>query len=412
MPRGDVEIDYPAVMGSRERLWAKYGEAWGWPPATMSYEADCEDLARHGREIGRARGVPLRRVRRRRDRAARLRLHRSAARGHRPRRPGVLVGGRRCRRLRARARARRVRAGAGSRRRGASRGSTTRPEPPAASCRRSRAPRSRRARPPRARAGTAGRSPASGRRRAPARCARAPGGPCAPTRHRASRPPPSLTSAHAPLASPKLSIRPPGGAARTRPARLARRRRRRPRRAPPAARRTCTLPSAPSERARSRLASVLAAAMTCAPAAAASWTSSVPTPPAAARTRTRSPGAIAAASASSVAVRPSASSATASSSVRCVGDLEDVGAGGAFGVAARSAERRDDAAAVEVAADAVAGDHRERHRERGAAGADLGLDERDVRVGDVDHRLAAGFGRLAGLERRRRAELTEPDGSH
>ncbi len=47
----DVGIDYPAVMGSRERLWAKYGEAWGWPPATMSYEADRADLARHEAEI-------------------------------------------------------------------------------------------------------------------------------------------------------------------------------------------------------------------------------------------------------------------------------------------------------------------------------------------------------------------------
>jgi hypothetical protein len=47
----DVEIDYPAVMSSRERLWAKYGEAWGWPPATMSFEADCVDLAHHEAEI-------------------------------------------------------------------------------------------------------------------------------------------------------------------------------------------------------------------------------------------------------------------------------------------------------------------------------------------------------------------------
>jgi hypothetical protein len=44
-------MDYPAVMGSRERLWAKYGEAWGWPPETMTYEQDREDLARHEREI-------------------------------------------------------------------------------------------------------------------------------------------------------------------------------------------------------------------------------------------------------------------------------------------------------------------------------------------------------------------------
>ena len=47
----DVDIDYPAVMGSRVRLWAKYGEAWGWPPETMTYEQDREDLARHEAEI-------------------------------------------------------------------------------------------------------------------------------------------------------------------------------------------------------------------------------------------------------------------------------------------------------------------------------------------------------------------------
>jgi hypothetical protein len=47
----DVDIDLPAVMGSRERLWAKYGEAWGWPPASMSREEDRADLARHEAEI-------------------------------------------------------------------------------------------------------------------------------------------------------------------------------------------------------------------------------------------------------------------------------------------------------------------------------------------------------------------------
>lgn len=47
----DVDIDHPAVMGSRDRLWAMYGEAWGWPPATMTVEQDREDLARHAREI-------------------------------------------------------------------------------------------------------------------------------------------------------------------------------------------------------------------------------------------------------------------------------------------------------------------------------------------------------------------------
>jgi hypothetical protein len=47
----DVDIDFPAVMGSRERLWAKYGEAWGWPPATMTPEQDRDDLAHHEAEI-------------------------------------------------------------------------------------------------------------------------------------------------------------------------------------------------------------------------------------------------------------------------------------------------------------------------------------------------------------------------
>jgi hypothetical protein len=49
----DVDIDYPAVMGSRERLWARYGEAWGWPAETMSFEADRKDLERHAVEIER-----------------------------------------------------------------------------------------------------------------------------------------------------------------------------------------------------------------------------------------------------------------------------------------------------------------------------------------------------------------------
>jgi RimJ/RimL family protein N-acetyltransferase len=47
----DVDLDMPAVMGSRERLWSIYGEAWGWPPATMTHEQDREDLAHHEAEI-------------------------------------------------------------------------------------------------------------------------------------------------------------------------------------------------------------------------------------------------------------------------------------------------------------------------------------------------------------------------
>lgn len=47
----DTAIDYPAVMGSRERLWSIFGAPWGWPPDTMTVEQDRADLARHEREI-------------------------------------------------------------------------------------------------------------------------------------------------------------------------------------------------------------------------------------------------------------------------------------------------------------------------------------------------------------------------
>src|SRR4028119_98035 len=47
----DVDLDMVAVLGSQKRLWSVYGEAWGWPPATMTHEQDREDLARHEAEI-------------------------------------------------------------------------------------------------------------------------------------------------------------------------------------------------------------------------------------------------------------------------------------------------------------------------------------------------------------------------
>jgi len=47
----DVDLDFPAVMGSRERLWSIYGIAWGWPPATMTVQQDRDDLAHHEAEI-------------------------------------------------------------------------------------------------------------------------------------------------------------------------------------------------------------------------------------------------------------------------------------------------------------------------------------------------------------------------
>ncbi|WP_084076869.1 GNAT family N-acetyltransferase [Demequina sp. NBRC 110057] len=47
----DTDIDMVAVMGNQARLWAKYGEEWGWPPADMTAEADRADLDRHAREM-------------------------------------------------------------------------------------------------------------------------------------------------------------------------------------------------------------------------------------------------------------------------------------------------------------------------------------------------------------------------
>ncbi|GMA36950.1 GNAT family N-acetyltransferase [Demequina litorisediminis] len=47
----DTDIDMVAVMGNQPMLWAKYGDAWGWPPADMTAEADRADLDRHAREM-------------------------------------------------------------------------------------------------------------------------------------------------------------------------------------------------------------------------------------------------------------------------------------------------------------------------------------------------------------------------
>ncbi len=47
----DVDLDMIAVMGSRDRLWSIYGDAWGWPPATMTHEQDREDLNHHAAEM-------------------------------------------------------------------------------------------------------------------------------------------------------------------------------------------------------------------------------------------------------------------------------------------------------------------------------------------------------------------------
>jgi len=49
----DVDLDYPAVMGSQARLYSIFGPPWGWPPADMTYEQDLADLVRHEEEIAR-----------------------------------------------------------------------------------------------------------------------------------------------------------------------------------------------------------------------------------------------------------------------------------------------------------------------------------------------------------------------
>jgi len=49
----DLGIDMPAVMGNQQMLWDKYGDAWGWPPTTMTDEEDRVDLARHAEEMER-----------------------------------------------------------------------------------------------------------------------------------------------------------------------------------------------------------------------------------------------------------------------------------------------------------------------------------------------------------------------
>lgn len=87
----DVELDMPAVMGSRERLWSIYGQAWGWPPADMTAEQDRQDLARHEAEAERHEAFNYAVLDASERPARRLRLHRSTREGRR-RRGDLLVG--------------------------------------------------------------------------------------------------------------------------------------------------------------------------------------------------------------------------------------------------------------------------------------------------------------------------------
>ncbi|NYD21384.1 N-acetyltransferase [Kineococcus aurantiacus] len=47
----DVDLDLPAVLGSRLSLWARYGFAWGWPPADLDRDGDRRDLERQEQEM-------------------------------------------------------------------------------------------------------------------------------------------------------------------------------------------------------------------------------------------------------------------------------------------------------------------------------------------------------------------------
>jgi hypothetical protein len=47
----DVVKDYDAVMTSREHLWRRFGEVWGWPAENLTFEQDLVDLAWHQKEF-------------------------------------------------------------------------------------------------------------------------------------------------------------------------------------------------------------------------------------------------------------------------------------------------------------------------------------------------------------------------
>ncbi len=50
-----MDIDYPAVLSSRERLWSLFGEPHGWPTETLTYEEDLADLVRHEADMAENR---------------------------------------------------------------------------------------------------------------------------------------------------------------------------------------------------------------------------------------------------------------------------------------------------------------------------------------------------------------------
>lgn len=47
----DAFKDWDAVMSSRAHLWARFGEAWGWPPEDLTLEQNIVDLGWHQKEF-------------------------------------------------------------------------------------------------------------------------------------------------------------------------------------------------------------------------------------------------------------------------------------------------------------------------------------------------------------------------
>ena len=47
----DAFKDYDAVMSSREHLWSRFGEIWGWPSEDMTIEQNIVDLGWHQKEF-------------------------------------------------------------------------------------------------------------------------------------------------------------------------------------------------------------------------------------------------------------------------------------------------------------------------------------------------------------------------
>ena len=47
----DAFKDYDAVMSSREHLWRRFGEVWGWPAPDLTLEQNIVDLGWHQKEF-------------------------------------------------------------------------------------------------------------------------------------------------------------------------------------------------------------------------------------------------------------------------------------------------------------------------------------------------------------------------